>query len=91
MIKKITAVALLTAILASCSTSNEVVSNGFFQKRKYNKGWYANKSTKVKDSKAENTKEEFVAETPVNKENSIAQTVVVKEEIKPISKQYVIK
>lgn len=92
MIKKITAIAMLTAILASCSTSNEVVSNGFFQKRKYNKGWYANKSTKVKETKGDNTKEEFVAEkSGVIEENTIAQSVVVKEEIKPISKQYITK
>lgn len=92
MIKKITAIAMLTAILASCSTSNEVVSNGFFQKRKYNKGWYANKSTKVKETKGDNTKEEFVAkESVVIEENTVAQSVVVKEEIKPISKQYITK
>lgn len=92
MIKKITAIAMLTAILASCSTSNEVVSNGFFQKRKYNKGWYANKSTKVKETKGDNTKEEFVADkSGVIEENTVAQSVVVKEEIKPISKQYITK
>lgn len=38
-------------ILASCSTSNEVVKNGIFQKRKYNKGWYVNKSKIVKNKR----------------------------------------
>lgn len=35
--KKILSIALGMAIIASCSTSNEVVSNKLFQKRKYKK------------------------------------------------------
>lgn len=31
-------------LLASCSTSNQVVSNKLFQKRKYQKGWHVNKT-----------------------------------------------
>ena len=87
MIKKITAITLLSAVLFSCSTSNEVVSNGFLQKRKYNKGWYANKSAKVKSSKEDNAKEIYEIEEVA--ENSIAQTTVSKQEIKSISKEYV--
>jgi hypothetical protein len=35
------AIVLLISLI-SCSTTNTVVSKGFFQKRKYNKGWYLN-------------------------------------------------
>ena len=32
-------------LLASCSSTNDVVSNGPFQKRKYQKGWHVNLNT----------------------------------------------
>jgi uncharacterized membrane protein YqaE (UPF0057 family) len=70
MIKKITAIALLSALLFSCSTSNDVVSNGFFQKRKYTKGWHSNKFTKIKANKENNIPE-------VSQNEEIAQEVVV--------------
>lgn len=92
MIKKITAIAMLTAILASCSTSNEVVSNGLFQKRKYNKGWYANKSTKVKETKGEQVKDVYTTQEELAINNSEEIKVASnKEEVKPISKQYITK
>ena len=56
--KKIISIAIAAIILASCSTSNDVVSNKLFQKRKYQKGWHVNsskkidKSTKVDESEA---------------------------------------
>lgn len=39
--------------LTSCKTSNNVVSNSFFQKRKYNKGYYVNRGSisNTKDKK----------------------------------------
>lgn len=89
MIKKIAAITLLSAVLFSCSTSNEVVSNGLFQKRKYNKGWYANKSAKVKDSKGDNTKEILVEE--IAQQNEITNDVVAKQEVKTISREFVAK
>lgn len=49
--KKITIYVALIGFLASCSTSNDVVKNGMFQKRKYNKGWYVNKSQNVANKK----------------------------------------
>lgn len=50
--KKVLVFAIITAFLASCSTSNNVVNNGFFQKRKYKKGWHVNSSSTVKKRKA---------------------------------------
>lgn len=34
----------ITALISSCSCSNNVVSNSLFQKRKYKKGWHLKKS-----------------------------------------------
>lgn len=34
----------ITALISSCSSSNNVVSNSLFQKRKYTKGWHINKN-----------------------------------------------
>lgn len=59
--KNITIYALGIIFLASCSTSNEVVKNGLFQKRKYNKGWYINSSKSVKNNKSIVTEDEDVA------------------------------
>lgn len=38
---------IVTLILASCSSSDKVVSNGFIQKRKYNKGYFVDLKGKV--------------------------------------------
>ncbi len=38
------------ALLISCSTSNQVVSNKLFQKRKYKKGWHINSTQRVPNS-----------------------------------------
>ena len=51
--KKILLLSVITAFLFSCSTSNDVVSNGFLQKRKYTKGWHVNKTQKVSKKKGE--------------------------------------
>lgn len=50
------------AVLFSCSTSNDVVSNGFIQKRKYTKGWHINKRAKVSDKKGVKQNEEILIE-----------------------------
>ncbi|MEY3237033.1 MAG: hypothetical protein RI883_1134 [Bacteroidota bacterium] len=47
---------LSTLILGSCSTSNEVVGGGIFQKRKYNDGVYWNRNSNLKESSAKNEK-----------------------------------
>ena len=45
---------LSALILNSCSTSNEVVGGGIFQKRKYNNGFYWNKSSNLKEGTSNN-------------------------------------
>jgi uncharacterized membrane protein YqaE (UPF0057 family) len=53
------AVALLgMLVLGACSTSNEVVGGGIFQKRKYTGGVYWDRTEKIKSSN-EKTEEEF--------------------------------
>lgn len=47
---------LTTLILGSCSTSNEVVGGGTFQKRKYNDGVYWNRTSNLKESSGKNEK-----------------------------------
>jgi uncharacterized membrane protein YqaE (UPF0057 family) len=57
---KLLAVALLgTLVLGACSTSNEVVGGGIFQKRKYTGGVYWDRTERVKTTKAEKEEEEF--------------------------------
>ena len=46
------AVLIATLMLGSCSTSNDVASNGLFQKRKYNKGYNLNLKKNDKSEKA---------------------------------------
>jgi len=48
LIKSILGVAVIAAILVSCSTSDKVVSGKFIQKRKYNKGLHVNLKGKMK-------------------------------------------
>jgi uncharacterized membrane protein YqaE (UPF0057 family) len=54
----------ITALVSSCSTSNDVASNRGIQKRKYNKGFFVSKSAKKIDKKnqTENTKQVVVKE-----------------------------
>jgi hypothetical protein len=49
--RKILSYLLVCSILASCSTSNQVVSNKLFQKRKYQKGWHVNSTKSYKKEK----------------------------------------
>ncbi|MCC6601279.1 MAG: hypothetical protein IT223_11490 [Crocinitomicaceae bacterium] len=66
---------LLTLLITSCTPSKDVVSDGWLQKRKYNKGFYI-------DTKGKNVT------TPVNKEeNMVAEEIVAPsavEEVKPV-------
>jgi len=52
--------ALLAGGMASCSSSESVVSNGFLQKRKYNKGFHKNVRKNIKSN--EKDQEELVLE-----------------------------
>ena len=68
-------IALSVLILASCSTSLDVVDGGMFQKRKYNKGFHINKSKKIATPKAV---ENDVELTKVNlEEKSTSKTEIV--------------
>jgi len=58
MLMKNLSLFLLVIILSSCSTSNDVVRSGFFQKRKYKKGY--NLSFKKKENKIRKSKEEAI-------------------------------
>ena len=84
--KKIFSYLLVCSILASCSTSNQVVSNKLFQKRKYQKGWYVNptKSYKKLNSKENltvyNELDEVANDTAILM-NKKKQAVIVKKEI----------
>ena len=66
---------ILSIVLASCSTSNNVVNNRTISKRKYNKGFHFNKKSSLKSSKDELASDDFKAEpsnTPrVERENAI--------------------
>lgn len=65
------AVALLgTLILGACSTSNNVVGGGIFQKRKYTGGVYVDRAEKQKEAK-ENKKEENYDISSVNQERQV--------------------
>jgi uncharacterized membrane protein YqaE (UPF0057 family) len=46
--KKLLPLFILTAILVSCGTSNNVVQDGLFQKRKYTSGWFVKKNKGIK-------------------------------------------
>ena len=84
--KKIFSYLLVCSILASCSTSNQVVSNKLFQKRKYQKGWYINptKSYKKLNSKENltvyNEVDEVANDTAILM-NKKKQAVIEKKEI----------
>lgn len=49
--KKLILSSAIGAVLFSCSTSNKVVNSNFFQKRKYNKGYYFDVAKKSNESK----------------------------------------
>lgn len=70
---------VLVLLLSGCKSSNDVVSDGFIQKRKYNKGFYVNmKKGKHKPGKdparvASHESEMTVLEAPEVKEIAVAE------------------
>lgn len=76
--KTILSLTILTVLLvSSCGTSNEVTNGGLFQKRKYNKGFYWNRGSNLKNSEGiasaemiknvdENSEETFYASSSEN-------------------------
>ena len=86
--RKLTFINLIIAsilILASCSTSNNVVSNRLISKRKYTKGYHINKKSDYKASKdviAEReeieTPTQDVSSTPESSTQEVIETVPVK-------------
>lgn len=75
MIKKVFVMLSVIGLLYSCSTSNDVVSNGFFQKRKYQKGWHVNKTQKIK----RNNKSSKIEDVAFRECNLVYNDVVKKE------------
>lgn len=87
--RKLLLLSIVGAILVSCGTSNSVVNNGMFQKRKYTSGWFLkkNKSVEKKAANEENlaleeVEKEFLkteqSSTPEKKESVSSSKVVVK-------------
>lgn len=71
--KKVILFVLAVSILASCSTTNEVMSNKLFQKRKYQKGWHVNSTKKVdrvKKSEITEYEENLVAQNEEQEEKT---------------------
>jgi len=71
---------ILSIIAASCSTSNDVVSNGWIQKRKYQKGYYID-GPKKDHAKTTQPEETFIAEekavTTPEQVNAVAEPAAV--------------
>lgn len=76
------------AVLFSCSTSNDVVSNGFIQKRKYTKGWHINKRAKVSDKKGVQQNEEILIEDR-NETLVVVEDAKIKSQEKETSKSII--
>jgi uncharacterized membrane protein YqaE (UPF0057 family) len=57
-LRPIFAIFALSAVLASCSTSNDVVG-GVFQKRKYNKGFYWNKGSHIPSDRSDDVAKNY--------------------------------
>lgn len=50
--KKLLSILVLSTILVSCGTSNNVVNNGLFQKRKHTSGWFVKKNKGIQKKSA---------------------------------------
>lgn len=93
--KQIITFLLVCLFLASCSTSNQVVSNKLFKKRKYQKGWYVNtpKNYKVTVSKkkieSKHQEENNQSKSSFVVENSQKKTLIEKVTVEdiPVLKQ----
>ncbi|MEN8957834.1 MAG: YqaE/Pmp3 family membrane protein [Flavobacteriales bacterium] len=84
--KKFLFFAFTLALLASCSTSNQVVSNKLFQKRKYQKGWHVNSSKKIDKVKKSTTTEVEESQVAHNVTTEAKPTAEKKSESKTESK-----
>lgn len=58
----------ITALISSCSSSNNVVSNSLFQKRKYSKGWHSNKKLSSNKSTKIIQSDEITSDKPLKNE-----------------------
>jgi len=74
--KNLLALIIVFSTLVSCSTSNDVVSNKLFQKRKYNKGWHYNGVKPLPNNTEDITqKAEVKNENTVNEQDKKEQDV----------------
>ena len=77
-IKLFLSVILTIVFFASCTTSNRVTDGRFFQKRKYNKGFHINSTSRVK-----------AKETTVNYDLAVAEQAVVENQVEETTKPIV--
>lgn len=82
MIKQILAFTILTTVLFSCSTSNNVVNNSLFQKRKYNNGWHFKNGSNAK-SNGDVSRETTINEV-LKTENNVSKEAVKTANIKTV-------
>lgn len=82
--KKLFSLLILSAILVSCGTSNNVVNNRLFQKRKYTSGWFIKKKQKV-DKKSSN-EEGLAFQDELNSEKPKSEHLSVKNDDKALEK-----
>jgi uncharacterized membrane protein YqaE (UPF0057 family) len=69
---------IILAILSSCSTSNEVVSNNFITKRKFNKGFHIDFKKRYHSEKESNLTKKDVKEIEVvNEEKEIFENQLI--------------
>jgi uncharacterized membrane protein YqaE (UPF0057 family) len=86
--KKLLSLFILSAILVSCGTSNSVVNDGLFQKRKYTSGWFIKKNKNVE--KKSSNKEGLAFQDKVNLEKPKNEKIIVKNDDKALEKTKVI-
>jgi hypothetical protein len=71
--KKFLTLLILAAIMVSCSSSNDVVNNGFFQKRKHRTGFHINGLAHAQGSRAAKTKNDLRIEKQIPFDDSVDQ------------------
>ncbi|MFK8038272.1 MAG: TM2 domain-containing protein [Crocinitomicaceae bacterium] len=74
---KISLFLTLVLITQACSTSNEVVSKNFIQKRKYNRGWHISSSKNGNAIDLARNKPDFIQRTTKNKLSIFEETTKV--------------
>ena len=70
-VRIISAIAGLSIILASCGSSNNVVSNRLISKRKYTKGFHINSNGHYKSSKSQEEENTNLAQTEQNEQTIV--------------------